>query len=274
MSHSIAPREITVVVPVRNDERRVLRLVSGLLAHDEGHAGIVVVDNRSDPPLDRPGGLLRALPVVLERCDRPGPAAARNVGWRRATSRWILFTDSDCVPCHGFVSGYSRAQTEAVGFAGAVESLGEDTLSTYYEQQKILMPPPDAERCPHYLVTANCLVLRDALDAVGGFDETFPIAGGEDVDLGIRLRAVGRVEFNLASRVRHDFEPTVGSFLRRFLRYGYGNALVARKRGLDLRPQIFDPSQPGAVARGLSVIQFLTMMYGYELGLRGVAIGR
>src|SRR5581483_8979632 len=94
-----------------------------------------------------------------------------------------------------------------------------------------------------------------------------------DIDLGVRLRALGRVEFNLASRVRHDFENSLRSFVRRFLRYGYGNGLVARKLEIDLRPQFFSSCDPSLTARALSVIQFFTMMYGYELALRGVPLG-
>jgi GT2 family glycosyltransferase len=273
VSRRIEPNDVSVVIPVRDDEPRLLRLVTHLMRLPVRPAEVVVVDNDSTIPLDRQGGPVRNHPVVLTRCDRPGPAAARNVGWRRATRDWVLFTDSDCVPGPSFVSGYAREATNAVAFAGGVEALGCDRYSRYYERQKILMPPEDEARCPTYLVTANCLVARSALLQVGGFDETFPLAGGEDIDLGVRLRAVGRVEFNLDSTVKHDFEASLRSFVRRFRRYGFGNGLVAQKLGQDLRPELFSPLDRSASSMGLALVQFFAMTYGYEAARRGVPSG-
>jgi hypothetical protein len=61
-----------------------------------------------------------------------------------------------------------------------------------------------------YVITANGMFHRASLAAIGGFDEEFPIAGGEDTDLGWRERALpaslqpSRIEIRHLQRVGND----------------------------------------------------------------------
>ncbi len=107
---------------------------------------------------------------------RHGPAAARNTGWRAASSEIIAFTDDDCLPASGWLkAGVSAFVDGVVGVSG-----------------KSIVPlectPTDYERNAAHLstaefVTANCFYLRSALMGVGGFDERFTSAWREDSDL-------------------------------------------------------------------------------------------
>lgn len=272
MKRAIIYENISVVIPVKDDEQGVIRAVNKLQSIAKPPAEIIVVDNRSASPLSRASGPLRRLSVTIIDCEKPGPAAARNRGWREATHDWILFMDSDCIPDDSVLSGYERKATEAIAFAGDVRALGNDTYSRYYDAQRTLVPPSGLDDSPIYLVTANCLVLRSALVEVGGFDESFTVAGGEDIDLGWRLKALGSIEFSLSSVMKHDFRGTARSFTRRFVRYGYGTGQVALKNRLDLRPRYFQPRESSRFFTSLSLVQFFGMMFGYELALRGVAL--
>ena len=54
---------------------------------------VIVVDDRpGDPP---PLEVEAPLPVRLLRSGGSGPAGARNVGWRAATTPWVSFVDDD-----------------------------------------------------------------------------------------------------------------------------------------------------------------------------------
>ncbi len=117
-------------------------------------------------------------------CGAHGPAAARNAGWRAARGEIFAFTDDDCVPTPGWL----RAGLAALA-AGADGASG-----------RVIVPlsarPTDYERNASHLehaqfVTANCFYRRQALAAVGGFDERFPIAWREDSDLHFRVLAYG-----------------------------------------------------------------------------------
>jgi GT2 family glycosyltransferase len=262
--------DLSIVVPVKNNQAGVERLLTACLTVFPPHqcpAEIVLVDNLSAPPVDVPAQVASALPVRLVVCSQPGAAAARNVGARLARTQWILFLDSDCLPTVGLLDGYRRALSGAIGYAGGVQAEHTDTLSAYYDTQGILRPLPVWDQGiarPAYLITANVLVWRPALAQIGGLDERFPAAGGEDIDLGLRLWAVGPLAYASSAQVLHTFDPQLRTFVRRFLRYGHGNRLLSARYGVDLAPQLFVPRIPSLINRLLATLQFLTLWWGYH----------
>lgn len=187
---------LSVVVPSRNRHLRLRWLLNALeeqtLERDRWE--VVVVDESSGAatrqllethPLAEVG-LLRALhpPSGL------GPAANRNIGWRAARGKKVLFTDDDCRPPpnwlerahaaifrHGdaIIQGTTRPDPdEAAVLAGA----------PWARSQDITPPVVWAQTC-------NIVYPRRVLEDVGGFDEQFPGAAGEDTDLALRARRAG-----------------------------------------------------------------------------------
>ncbi len=172
--NAVAPRELalsdlTLVVPVKNNQTGVVRLLNACLnvfAPSRCPAEILLVDNLSCPPVKVPAHLSWGLPVRVLACMRPGAAAARNLGARQAKTPWILFLDSDCLPTPGLIDGYRQAMNGAVAYAGMVRAERDDSISRYYDTQGILKPLPlwnNGEERPAYLITANALVWREAL---------------------------------------------------------------------------------------------------------------
>ena len=256
----ISAQAVTVVVPVRDNQSGFQRLVRSFekSATPERPREIIAVDNGSVPRLRLDANGVR----VLE-CEIPGPAAARNVGWRAARTPWVLFMDSDCIAGPGLLKGFAGASNGAIAYAGNVKALARGAVSRYYDAQKTLVPPPDHEHRPEYLVTANALVLRHALETVQGFDESFQGAGGEDIDLAIRLRAVGQLSYAPHAHVLHDFEESLASFVRRFVRYGRGSRQLERLHGVPQAPELFWPADPSATGFGLAALQVASMFWGY-----------
>jgi len=119
-------------------------------------------------------------------------------------------------------------------------------------------------RRPAYLITANALVNAEAFQAVGGFNEAFASAAGEDVDLGLRLWKVGSLAFAEEALVFHDFEPDLKSFQHRFERYGAGNRQLSILHGLDLTPGRFRPEEDNPLNRQLAEWQYLSLLRGYS----------
>lgn len=114
-----------------------------------------------------------------------GPAAARNTGASCAIGDLLAFTDSDCAPTPEWIAE-SVAALEAISvdcvIAGAVQrrfkhrprKIVEAFDAVTFLQQDRLVASYGA------CVTANMFVSREQFWRVGGFDESFDEAAGED----------------------------------------------------------------------------------------------
>lgn len=262
--------EITIVIPVKDNQNGIdLFLTEFFKTHTKEifPKEIIIVDNNSSPAIEiKRNGF--PISVRLLKCSKIGPASARNFGVQHSQTDWTLFTDSDCVPTSSMLTGYLEVQNGSVGYAGNIKAHGQDIISKYYEQQEILLPPKVFEQAnnprPDYLITANCLVWRQAFDKVGGFNEQIKIAGGEDIDLGFKLLNIGQLTYAFDSIAKHNFGDGLRDFRERFIRYGFGNKLVSEIYDLDLQPRTFKPNNPTLINYVLAFLQFIWLKNGYK----------
>jgi mycofactocin system glycosyltransferase len=245
--------DLTVVVPVRNRPEGLTRLLAAL-REDPGtaSAAVLVVDDGSVVPVSVPGA------TVLRHEVARGPAAARNTGLRAATTEFVAFLDSDCVPeAHWLERLRPHLDDPLMGAVAPriVALTGENRgwLSDYEAAVSALdMGPEPASVRPlsavSYVPSAALLVRRSALG--DGFDETMRVA--EDVDLVWRLTAAGwRVRYEAAARVAHDHPSRPGQWLRRRAFYGTGAALLAARHGSAVAPVVLAPES--ALAWALAI---------------------
>jgi histidinol-phosphate phosphatase family protein len=149
---------------------------------------VLLVDDRRDRsrPL-LPGGAPAWVEVVQGRA--AGPAAARNLGWRRSRADWVAFLDDDVVPSASW----------AADLAADLNRLPPEVAAS---QGRIVVPMPQGRRPTDWernvrgletarWATADMAYRREVLARVGGFDERFPRAYREDADLGLRVVGAG-----------------------------------------------------------------------------------
>jgi GT2 family glycosyltransferase len=166
-----------------------------------------------------------------------GPAAARNAGWKAANGRIVAFTDDDCIPDPRWLAGGIAA------FQGGADAVAGRVVVPIPER------PTDYERDAAGLeaaefITANCLVRRDALEAVGGFDERYAAAWREDSDLHFSLQERGlRVGKAPLAVVVHPVRPAPWGISLRQQRKSQFNALLYKRFPERYRRQI-RPSPP------------------------------
>ncbi|MFL5580122.1 MAG: glycosyltransferase family 2 protein [Gemmatimonadaceae bacterium] len=202
---------VSVVVPTYRRPELLERCLEALADQDLDPAGyeIIVVDDGPEAAtrgqVERWAARCRGRPMMLyvPVTGTQGPAGARNRGWEAAEGEVIAFTDDDTVPHADWLSAGLRAmEPDVVAAAGrVVVPLPADRAPTDHERDIARM-----ERCE--FVTANCFVRRDALAAVGGFDERFTAAWREDSDLHFSLLALpGRVACAPEAAVEHPVRP-------------------------------------------------------------------
>ncbi len=117
-----------------------------------------------------------------------GPAANRNNGAKYASAEWFVFIDDDCIPDSELLLAYCRS------------ILGNPNVKVlegriYADRPRVTL----SEESPinEYggkLWSCNMAIERHTFQSLGGFDERFPYAAMEDVDLHYRIRNILKLE--------------------------------------------------------------------------------
>lgn len=250
---------LSVVIPSLNGASGIERCLRALRAQTIWpELEIIVVDDGST---DTTSKIAAAGGAIVVRHPVPrGASAARNSGVAAASAPYVGFLDDDCEPnpewAEKLIGNY---QDGVVGVGGAVlpcpgpgfvlghlarhNPIGPQELELaasgnlpyrfwlylrrqWADQQYLGVRPVLT------VPTANLSIRRDALAAVGGFDEGILGIGSEDDDLCYRLHRAfpdSQLLFEPEAKVTHHFKPSLSDTMRRSRSYGRGSALMYRK---------------------------------------------
>ena len=180
---------------------------------------VVIVDDGSSPPLERPRSTPLAVTVVCQEHRGFGAARARNTGVRAAAHDILLFLDGDMLPEAGWLAAHARWHHAAgdlltLGFRThvAVDDLRPETVRNRPGSLRDLFAgrPADPSFVESHmartreltsrdddlfrlLVSANFGIGRGFYELVGGFDESFTRWGWEDTEFAYRACTRGGV---------------------------------------------------------------------------------
>jgi len=168
---------ITVVIPTCERPESIARCLPRVSGAEE----VIVTDDSNS---DRTRILIRdRFPgVIWVRGPRRGPAANRNFGASQATCDWIVFIDDDCIPGDRWVENLSSAMVNA----NLVEGKTICPDKTNHPLEEIVENISGG-----LLWSCNFGIRRDLFSRLGGFDEDFLEAGGEDLEFAWRVRRNG-----------------------------------------------------------------------------------
>lgn len=194
--------------------------------------------------------------IILEK--NGGPARARNVAITKALAagyRHLLFTDHDCILdkewAERMTAFLDSGDFAAVG--GMTYSWGKTLLDRYHEINgtlagKWLLP----ERKELWYMPSLNFGMKAFAAEEFPFDERFPTAAGEDVDLCLRLRSKYRIGFCPEAKLSHD--------------YGYKNSFTGFRRFLKLFQKY--KSSSATLYEGHTVLMWDSSESIYEGNLR------
>jgi GT2 family glycosyltransferase len=231
-------------MPTYNRAAFVGGAIDHLLALDAPPGGfdITVVDDGSRDSTPEILAAYATIPnVQVVRRENGGPAAARNSGIAASRGATIAFTDDDCRPSKDWLLCLLAVldSSPAVGVGGRTIPASTDSLvSRFVARRHVSELPRSFDGVVRWVVTCNAAFRREALDTVGGFDESYPVPGGEDTDLCARvLRAGYQLGVAPDALVRHDHTwRSVRQFAHTWYRYGRGDARHLRRDSEPLRP--------------------------------------
>src|SRR5919198_31410 len=180
--------QVAVVIATRLRETRLAFAFEALAQQTLGTDRFEVVVVRAPDGAD--GALADVPPGLRVRCitsSVAGAAAQRNLGWQATTAPLIAFTDDDCRPAPHWLERLLEAD------AGPQTMLQGRTEPDPDERHLLwgLARSWEITTANGYYATCNMAYPRALLERLGGFDDRFPGAWGEDTDLGLRAHEIG-----------------------------------------------------------------------------------
>ncbi|ULE33888.1 mycofactocin biosynthesis glycosyltransferase MftF [Mycobacterium sp. IDR2000157661] len=254
-------RDVTVVIPVRDNVSGVGRLLNALRG-----MRVIIVDDGSTTALQQSDFAGVHNDVQILRHDRSkGPGAARNTGMAACNTDFVAFLDSDVVPRRGWLEallGHFCDPAVALVAPRIVGLREPDNVVARYEavRSSLDLGLREAPVVPYgtvsYVPSAAIICRRSALKEVGGFDET--LTSGEDVDLCWRLIESGvRLRYEPIALVAHDHRTQLREwFLRRTFYGGAAAPLSVRHPG----------KTAPLVISGWTLVAWMLLAMGSSLG--------
>jgi len=247
-------RDVTLVIPARDAGRTIGDCLDAAIAVRDRTgsrlARIILVDDGS-----KDATVAEAEKRGIEvRCSGGrGAGAARNEGFRAATTDLLWFVDSDCVAAPDALELLlPHVDAAGVGGVGGTYGIAPDaTLLERLIHEEIMVRHARMPEETNFLATFNVLYRRKILEALDGFDERY--LKGQDAEFAFRVLESGhRLRFERRSVVRHFHADKLGRYLRVQRGQGYWRvALHLEHRGHaggDSYSSLLDHLQPFAAA--------------------------
>jgi len=252
-------KDVTLVIPGRNCANTIAQCLNAAVPLLNGPLlkEIVFVNDGST---DNTDSVVAQYSVRVVNGKGKGPAAARNLGLKETTTRFVWFIDSDCVvvPDALEILYQHLGESDTIGVGGSYLNSNPDSLLSCLIHEEIILRHRKMSKFVDYLASFNILFRKDMLIELGGFNERFRTA--EDAELSYRVRQSGyQIQFDMNSKVGH-FHPTdLKAYLVTQFRHGFWRVFLylafPSHAGGDSYSGISDHVQP--VLAGLTIALFL-----------------
>lgn len=225
---------VSVIIPVRNDARRLAVCLQSLAESDYSadRVEVIVVDNGST---DDSVEVAKAAGAKVLVCPGLRVGALRNRGAEIAQGEILALVDSD----HEVPAGWLSAGVQELVDDPELHMVGAPYLpppnGTWVQRIWALHRLRNAQRGDTvWLASGNLFLRKHDFDRIEGFDES--LVAAEDVDLCVRLKeAGGRIVSDMRLANIHHGEPrTLAHFFRKELWRGSSGIRAFFAHGMPL----------------------------------------
>ncbi len=273
---------VSVVMPYYARPKELVRTLAALerQTYPRELFEVVVVDDGSPVPLERPRSTPLDVKVVRQEHHGFGAPRARNRGVRAAAHDVLVFLDADMLPEANWLAAHARwhhalpdAVTLGLWLRVPVDGVDAETIRRRPGTLKELLEGRGAEPSgftpqlaktadltskaddPFMLVlSGNLGIRRGFYELVGGFDESFTEWGGEDTEFGYRAQVRG----GLLVPLRDAFAWHQGLWEGRAEKEPSGALQRAKNAHLIAHPRI----RTGTAGRTFTVPQYVVTVLG------------
>ncbi|MDE1940527.1 MAG: glycosyltransferase family 2 protein [Patescibacteria group bacterium] len=208
---------ISVIIPARNEEKRIAAALGAILKQDHPDYEVIVVDNGSTDQTSKIASSFPGVKVLRE--DHMGTMWACERGRREAKGDIIVRMDADCIPRTDWLSrGASHfADPRVTAVSGPYEYFDYSPLFQFITdviQQDLYWLSSNVLQWlggNGVMIGGNSFMRASAMEKIGGFDTSI-VFYGDDTDIAKKMSRLGHLVFD-----RKLILPTSA---RRFMRQG------------------------------------------------------
>ncbi len=231
----------TVIVPVYNYAKHLRKTLQAIRDQTYKDFELIVVDDGSADSSPKVAKQLADTVLINEK--NSGPAVTRNKGIDAAKGEIIVFTDSDCVPendwLENMVKRFEDRSIDAVMgntkihkstiLGDSISALGfPGGANAGFER----LWKVDENGFTDHITSCNFASRKQTFRRYGVFDESFPLAGGEDSEIGYRWAKKGvKLKYAIEALVYHEPRTSFISFWKWMVYRGRSNYHFKRKVG-------------------------------------------
>lgn len=236
---------LSIVIPYHNSANTIGRLLSSIFASKNAPAyEVIIVDDGSKlamrpalVPPNKPRG--REVRIITLRHNL-GPAAARNRGAKVARGLFLVFLDSDVALFPDTLANIAkvfRDDPDVVALTGVW--VKDQETDAFFPNFKALRDWSywinERDKSGYYFLfsTRIASIKKAVFRRLGGFDEHYPGALVEDIELTYRIARRYAIIFAPDVRVRHEFEDFFPIAKKYFLRAYHWTKLYAKRKKFD-----------------------------------------
>jgi GT2 family glycosyltransferase len=221
---------ISVIVCSYNGQRTLRDCFEGLLKLEYPNYEVILVNDGST---DMTAAIGQEYGIRVITTENHGLSKARNIGLDAATGEIVAYIDDDAHPDPHWLTylaaTFMNGEYAGVGGPNIAPPddgpIAECVANAPGGPIHVLLSDQEAEHIPG----CNMAFRKSCLQAIGGFDPLFRIAG-DDVDVCWRLQQRGwKLGFSPAAMVWHHRRNSVRTYWKQQKNYGKAEALLERK---------------------------------------------
>ena len=189
--------KVSVVICVRNVEKHIINCLQSILSQSYKNFEIVIIDDASTDNTKKIIEKINDKRIKYFRNEKwLKISKSRNRGVNYAAGEYIFFTDGDCTVHKNWIEEGLKylKDPSCAGVEGKIYYVSNDYEPTFSDC--VL-----ENKSGGNFMTGNIAYRKEAIEAVGGFDEQFTYL--EDRDIALRIMKHGKIRFNPEMVVYH-----------------------------------------------------------------------